>query len=447
MSSAETRPAAARRPGDRWPIGRGSGLLFGAALGLVAAVAKLPVDFVAGGDVGLLPLVLGVGLATWYGNRVAGIAATIGSAAMYTYLVSAQPGSPALAAPQHWTGVLLYVVVGVAAVIVVAGLHDAREREAATAAARDALNRALAEREDRLAAMLERERQAKRRRDAFIDIVSHELRTPITLLVGSARLLRRSGRELGEDERELVGGIEAGAERLARLVEDLVVLVRSEREAIPAVDEPVRLRPVLERVVGAEAELWPDVPFELVVDDPLPIVRGAEAYLEQVLGNLLSNGAKYNSAGGRVQVLASRAADGGATVRVLDDGPGIVEAEADRLFDLFYRSGSTARSASGSGIGLYVCRRLVEAMGGEIGARRRPEGGSEFYVNLLPYAVESEIEAEAEEGSEVLPVSEPGPRAAAMRDPVRRDAPGRGEPGREVGTAARDAATVGEPGS
>lgn len=390
MTFGQRRPPVAASQRDRWPTGGVPGLLFGAALGLVAAVAKVPVNVVAGGDVGLLPLVLGVGLATWYGYRIAGVSATVTSAIVDTYLFSLQDGSLALAAPRHWAALLLYLVVGMAAVLVVASLHDAREREAVAAAARERLNRTLAEREERLAVLLEQERQAKELRDAFIDIVSHELRTPITMIVGSGRLLRRSTRQLGEDERELVGGIVSGAERLARLVEDLVILVRAEHGAIAAVDEPVRLEPVLGHVVAAELDRYPDVPVDLVVDGSLPLVRGEERYMEQVLGNLLSNAAKYNSTGGRVQV---RAADEGdeVVVRVLDDGPGIDETEADRLFDLFYRSGATARTVSGSGIGLYVCRRLVDAMGGSITGRRRAEGGSEFAVRLLPYAGDGDL--------------------------------------------------------
>ena len=398
--------AASQR--DRWPTGGVSGLLFGAALGLVAAVAKVPVNVVAGGDVGLLPLVLGVGLGTWYGDRIAGVSATVTSAIVDTYLFSLQDGNLALAAPRHWAALLLYLVVGMAAVLVVASLHDAREREAVAAAARERLNRTLAEREERLAVLLEQERQAKQLRDAFIDIVSHELRTPITLIVGSARLLRRSARHLAGDEREMVDGIESGAERLARLVEDLVILVRAEHGAIAAADEPVRLEPVLGHVVAAEIERWPDVPVDLIVDGPLPLVRGEERYLEQVLGNLLSNAAKYNSPDGRVQVRAAAEGDG-VVVRVLDDGPGIVEEEADRLFDLFYRSGSTARSVSGSGIGLYVCRRLVEAMSGSIAARRRPEGGSEFAVSLLLYADDVDLP------DGVASTASPEPEEAALR--------------------------------
>jgi signal transduction histidine kinase len=366
------------------PVGGVSGLLVGAALGLLAAVAKVPVNLASGGDVGLLPLVIGVGIATWYGNRVGGVAATAVSAVVDTWLFALQGGDVVLAGPRHWAALLLYLVVGLLAVVLVATLRDSREREHADARARDLLNAKLAEREGRLETLLEQERQAKRMRDAFIDIVSHELRTPITLIVGSARLLGRSTARLEDREAGLVREIEDGGDRLARLVEDLVILVRSERESIAAASEPVRLESIVSRVVAVEARRWPNMAFEQSLEPGLPLVRGSDRYIEQVLANLLSNAAKYNLPGGGVQVQVIRDARG-VVVRVLDDGPGIAESEAQRLFDLYYRSDATARSVGGSGIGLYVSRRLVEAMGGRIGVMRRPEGGSVFEVTLAEY--------------------------------------------------------------
>jgi len=112
----------------------------------------------------------------------------------------------------------------------------------------------------------------------------------------------------------------------------------------------------------------------------LPPVAAEETYIEQVLRNLLGNAAKYGGAG-PVTVTAEEGSES-VTVRVRDAGPGFPPAEVDRLFDLFYRSPDAARRASGAGIGLFVSRQLVEAMGGTIAARNLPEGGAEFACEI-----------------------------------------------------------------
>jgi signal transduction histidine kinase len=93
--------------------------------------------------------------------------------------------------------------------------------------------------------------------------------------------------------------------------------------------------------------------------------------------NLLSNAAKYSATGSKVEVVA-RPEDGGVTTRVLDEGEGLPAESSEQLFELFYRAPEAARRASGAGIGLFVCRQLVEGMGGRIWARPRDGKGAEF---------------------------------------------------------------------
>ena len=119
------------------------------------------------------------------------------------------------------------------------------------------------------------------------------------------------------------------------------------------------------------------------------VVRGEETYIEQVLRNLLANAAKYSPAGSTVEVRLEDHPDGVA-VRVLDDGPGIARAEVEQLFTLFYRSPATAATAAGAGIGLFVSRQLVDAMGGRMWAQRRRRGGSEFGFSLGAYPFDEE---------------------------------------------------------
>jgi signal transduction histidine kinase len=227
-------------------------------------------------------------------------------------------------------------------------------------------------------ALVVAERRANEWREAFIAVLSHELRTPITTILGaSAVLTRPAGPDHDERRQELLTDIASEAARLDRIVSDLVVLSQSERGVLDSVCEPMGLRHVLERVVDEETRRWPAVEFRLDAPRPHPVVLAEQTYVEQVLRNMLGNAAKYGRPGGQVQVVCETQPSA-AIVRVLDDGPGFPADDADRLFEPFYRSPSFARQVSGSGIGLYVCARLIEAMGGRIWAHPRPEGGAEF---------------------------------------------------------------------
>jgi two-component system sensor histidine kinase KdpD len=112
----------------------------------------------------------------------------------------------------------------------------------------------------------------------------------------------------------------------------------------------------------------------------LPTAFADPTYVEQVIRNLLSNAAKYGGPGTTVEITAE-ADDNEVRIRIIDDGPGFPAEEAERVFELFFRSSATA-TAAGAGIGLFVCARLVRAMGGRIWAMPRPSGGAEFGFTL-----------------------------------------------------------------
>lgn len=224
------------------------------------------------------------------------------------------------------------------------------------------------------------QRQREAVRETFIGVLSHELRTPVTTIFGGARVLARD--ESGLDEatrREILVDVAEEAERLKRLVEDVVALSRFGESDADLGREPVLLQRVVPTVVASEEERWPGVDFQISIPPGLPTVFADPTYLEQVIRNLLANAAKYGGQGASVEVVVE--ADHEAeevSVCVRDDGPGIESAEADRLFDLFYRSPNTASATTGAGIGLFVCARLVRAMGGRVWARALPAGGAEF---------------------------------------------------------------------
>jgi signal transduction histidine kinase len=135
-----------------------------------------------------------------------------------------------------------------------------------------------------------------------------------------------------------------------------------------------------------------------------------------VIRNLLSNAVKYGGPGSTVQIAAERA-DAGVAIRVLDDGPGFDDAAVEHLFDLYYRAPGAASTAPGAGIGLFVCRQIVSALGGTIWARPRPEGGAEFGFRLPIYEADDEPTRSSPIG------------ASSRRRPDRRPAAA-GRPGR-----------------
>ncbi|HUP53963.1 MAG TPA: ATP-binding protein [Methylomirabilota bacterium] len=238
------------------------------------------------------------------------------------------------------------------------------------------------------------EQRTRAFRDAFIGVVSHELRTPITTIYGMSHLLRERYASLApETVRDHLGDIEAESDRLRRLTEDLLVLSRAEGGRLEVASEPIVMRNVVQAAVESERARWAAHTF--VVDAPagLPIVLGEDVYVGQVVTNYLSNAAKYSPAGTTVQVALSNEEEGIA-VRVIDAGPGLGDQVPDRLFDLFYRSPDALRQAPGAGIGLFVCRELINAMGGRIWAAAAPPPaptGAEFGF-WLPAAVDDALD-------------------------------------------------------
>ena len=217
-------------------------------------------------------------------------------------------------------------------------------------------------------------RQAQAAREAFIGVLSHELRTPITTIYGNTKLIRRVRDP--ERQQEMLGDIELEADRLYRLVEDLLILSRAET-GLRIEGEPILLQHLIPAVLESERPRWPDTTFRATLPSRLSAVVADRTYLEQVIRNLVTNAAKYGPTPGEVTVTAD-VADHGIAIRVSDDGEGVPRGEEERVFQLFYRSPATARKAAGAGIGLYVCRVLVEAMGGRIWAQPRGSEPAQF---------------------------------------------------------------------
>ena len=227
-------------------------------------------------------------------------------------------------------------------------------------------------------AMLERERLARSAAEAFLAVMSHELRTPVTSIYGTAALLARD--PYRDELPDLVRDMQDEAERLRRIIDDLLVLSGVDRGHIPLSPEPLLIQHAVPEVLSDANRRFPAVTFEKELPANVPPVVADTTALRQVLYNLVSNAAKYAGEDGPVTITAE---DLGRTVEVsvLDRGPGVGD-DPNALFELFYRSPHTAQRASGTGIGLYVASQLSRAMDATITASNREGGGAAFRVRL-----------------------------------------------------------------
>jgi signal transduction histidine kinase len=238
-----------------------------------------------------------------------------------------------------------------------------------------ALERSTRQELEAAVAQLERGQEL---RDAFVGVMSHELRTPVTTIYGAAKLLAKSPRR--PELETLIEDIEEEADRLHRITEDLLVLSRAEHGLVEIRPEPVLVQRLVPSVIAEVRRRHPALDVQVDLAPALPPVAGDEAALRQVLVNLLTNAAKYGE-GTPVRIVAVATVDR-VRLRVEDQGPGLPASDLEPIFDLFYRSEATSKRAAGTGIGLYVVRQLVLAMGGTVHAYPVEPTGLGFLVEL-----------------------------------------------------------------
>lgn len=208
-----------------------------------------------------------------------------------------------------------------------------------------------------------------------VEVLSHELRSPITTIHLGTKVLR-SGRKVAEPVREaVVEAVEIEAERLFRLVEDLLAVARHDGGRDPLPVQPLLLQRALPPLLAAEARVHEGTPIRALLPRDLPPAIADEAAVCHVVRNVIANAARFAPSGTPVEIVAEARA-GEIELRIADRGPGIDPAEAERLFEPFYRSTRTARAGGGAGLGLAAAQRLLAAMGGAIEARPRPGGGA-----------------------------------------------------------------------
>lgn len=221
------------------------------------------------------------------------------------------------------------------------------------------------------------------RRD-FVANVSHELRTPVATIRSAAETLRDAARDDPEAAASFLSIIERNAERMGRLVDDLLELSRIEAGEFRLHLEPLSLADAVEQVLGAHRKTAAEKRIRLSADLPeaIPQIAADRNALEQVLTNLVGNALKYSPVEASVTVRAMVQGDR-VHISVEDTGPGIGPQHLPRLFERFYRADAgRSRELGGTGLGLSIVRHLVEAMGGRVSVDSTPGVGSNVHFDL-----------------------------------------------------------------
>jgi len=196
-------------------------------------------------------------------------------------------------------------------------------------------------------------------------------------------LLRRSDVLTAEDKKQAMADIVSETERLQQIIENLLALSRMDA-GTELKFEPMLLQKVVQETVSNFQRAAIGRAVTVAVEEPVPIALGEAALVTHVLQNLLGNAVKYSPPGTPIRILVGRNGRDEPQVRVVDEGMGFADEDEAQLFTPFFRSKAAKLKAGGMGLGLAVCRRIVEVQHGTITARSRPEGGAEFTFILPP---------------------------------------------------------------
>jgi two-component system sensor histidine kinase KdpD len=209
-------------------------------------------------------------------------------------------------------------------------------------------------------------------RSTLLSSVSHDLRTPLAAITGAASTLL-GPKALGpEAERELKEAIHEEADRLNRLVSNLLDMTRLEAGSLQLQRDWHSLEELVGTALARLEGQTKERPVTVAIPSDLPLVSVDPVLIEQLLVNLLENAFKYTPPGSPVRVAAG-VNEGSIEVEVADEGPGFPAGAEERIFEKFYRGPSTAH---GSGLGLPICKAIVTAHGGRIWAENRPRGAA-----------------------------------------------------------------------
>ena len=240
--------------------------------------------------------------------------------------------------------------------------------------------------------------EASRAKTQILSTATHELKTPLTSIIGYIDIILMRQNKVGplnEKQQRYLQTAQRNSYRLKSLVDDLLDISRIESGGLDLAPAELELWPEIEEIVTGMQTQLNDKNIDLVLDIPQDIcpVLADKLRLGQVISNLLSNACKYSPQGARVTIRA-REEDAGVRIDVSDTGIGISAEDQERLFTKFFRAdNSSTREVSGSGLGLYITKHLIEAHGGRIWASSQIGQGTTFSINWPKAGQEAAVQA------------------------------------------------------
>ena len=248
-----------------------------------------------------------------------------------------------------------------------------------------------------------RDREQARMKDEFVNLISHELRTPLSSILGYLELvIDDEDNPLSVEQIKYLGTIERNANRLLRLVSDLLFTAQVEAGRFQLVEQEVDLHALVQASLDSAAPVAStrDVRLRLSATDQAVAVWGDPVRLGQAVDNLISNAVKFTPAGGRVAVTIGTGGDDDerASICVSDTGIGIPAEEMDRLFSRFFRASTATKNAvPGVGLGLTITRAIAVAHGGRVGVASTVGEGTSFTLELPRLITPAQRADEADE--------------------------------------------------
>jgi two-component system sensor histidine kinase KdpD len=229
----------------------------------------------------------------------------------------------------------------------------------------------------------EASRESEQLRAVLLDSVTHEFRSPLTAIKASVTSLLGSPNHSPEERQELLTIINEESDRLNRLIGEAAEMAQLDASKVEFRFVSAPIGPVVEEALDAMKQLLLQHPVEVRIPAGLPNARMDPAHIKEVLVHLIENAAKYSPAGAPIRITAeAKDNDQMLTINIADRGPGIDDFEQALVFEKFYRGRNQRVQVHGTGMGLAICKAIVEAHGGRLGLTSQLGHGSVFYFSL-----------------------------------------------------------------